>query len=140
MTYLQIISAAAKAAKVSAVLLYAICQHESNNFMYDFSMYDNGSPSYSACQIKESAARQLGFKGDAMQLRNPYIGIKYAALYLKYEESRYGDDWVKITSAYNSGTYIEGKIKNCPRNLRYINLVKEKLDESLRYKLDCKKE
>jgi soluble lytic murein transglycosylase-like protein len=140
MTYYQIISVAAKAAKVSAVLLYAICQHESNDFMYDYTLYDNGSPSYSACQIKEASARQLGFTGDAMKLRDPRIGAKYAALYLKYEQDRYGDDWIKIVSAYNSGTYTEGKIKGCPRNLKYLRLVQQKLPENLRYKLECKKE
>ena len=140
MTYLQIIGAAAKAAKVSAVLLYAICQHESNDFMYDFTLYDNGSPSYSVCQIKGSSARQLGFTGEAMKLRDPRIGVKYAALYLKYEQSRYGDDWVKIVSAYNSGSYIEGKIKGCPKNLKYLKLVQQKLPEELRFKLECRKE
>ena len=140
MTYLQIITAAAKAAKVSAILLYAICNHESNGFMYDYTLYDNGSPSFSVCQIKENSARQLGFTGDAMELRNPYIGIKYAAEYLKYEQNRYGDDWIKLTSSYNAGSYTEGKVKGCPRNLKYLNLVKEKLDKSLQYKLDCKKE
>ena len=137
-TYLSIITAAAKAAKVSAALLYAVCNHESNSFMYDYTLYDNGSPSFSVCQIKEASARQLGFTGDAMELRNPYVGIKYAALYLAYEYNRYGNDWVKITSAYNAGSYVEGKVKGCPRNLRYVNLVKEKLDKSLQYKLECK--
>lgn len=139
MTYLQIITAAAKAAKVSVVLLYAICNHESNGFMYDYTLYDNGSPSYSVCQIKEASARQLGYMGEAMKLRDPRIGAKYAALYLKYEQDRYGDDWVKLVSAYNSGTYIEGKIKKCPKNLRYLKLVQQKLPEELRNKLECGK-
>lgn len=140
MTYLSIIAAAAKAAKVSAVLLAAICNHESNGFMYDYTLYDNGTPSYSVCQVKENSARQLGFTGDAMELRDPKVGIKYAALYMKYEQDRYGDDWIKVTSSYNAGSYTEGKIPNCPRNLKYLKLVQAKLPEELRYKLECKKE
>jgi len=140
MTYLSIITSIAKSVGVSASLLWAVCNHESNGFMYDYTMYDAGSPSYSICQVKESSARQLGFKGKAMELRNPYVGIKYAALYLKYQQTRYGDDWVKLTSSYNAGSYIEGKVKGCPKNLKYIKKVQEKLDKSLRYKLECKKE
>jgi soluble lytic murein transglycosylase-like protein len=137
MTYLQIIGVAAKAAKVSAVLLYAICAHESNDFMYDYTMYDAGSPSYSVCQIKESSARQLGFTGEAMELRNPNIGIKYAALYLKYQQQRYGNDWIKLVASYNAGSYIEGKVKGCPRNLKYIRKVQQKLQKDLQRKLSC---
>lgn len=140
MTYLSIITAAAKAAHVSAVLLFAICSHESNGFIYDYTLYDNGTPSYSVCQIKENSARQLGFTGDAMKLRDPRVGIKYAALYLKYEQDRYGDNWSKITSAYNAGSYTEGKVKGCPKNLKYLKLVQAKLPENLRDKLECKKE
>jgi soluble lytic murein transglycosylase-like protein len=141
-TYLSIITAAAKAAKVSAVLLTAICSHESRSFTLDYSSYDNGSPSYSVCQIKANSGRLMGWKGtDEMELRDPRIGIKYAALYLKYEQDRYGsEDWVKLVSSYNSGTYNESnRVKGCPRNLKYLNLVKEKLPEDLRYKLECGK-
>ena len=138
MTYLQIIAGAAKAAKVSATLLYSICAYESNGFMYDYTMYDAGSPSYSVCQIKENSARQLGFTGEAMELRDPRVGIKYAALYLRYQQERYGNDWVKIVSAYNAGSYIEStKVPNCPRNLKYITKVKERLEKDLQYKLSC---
>lgn len=138
MTYWQIISAAAKAAKVSAVLLYAICSHESNGFMYDYTMYDNGSPSFSVCQVKLETAKMLGFKGNPMELRNPHVGIKYAALYLKYQQDRYGEDWVRLAASFNAGSYVEGKIKGCPRNLRYLQLVQKKLDNEHQHMLDCK--
>jgi soluble lytic murein transglycosylase-like protein len=141
MTYWQIISAAAKAAKVSAVLLYAICAHESRGFELDYSMYDNGTPSYGVCQLKSGTALMMNWHGkDPMELRNPRINAKYAALYLKYQQDKYGpNDWVKLASAYNAGSYQEGKIKGCPRNLRYIKLVREKLPRNLRYKLSCGK-
>ena len=137
MTYLQIITAAAKTAKVSAVLLYAICQHESNDFVLDYALYDNGSPSYGVCQVKENTARMLGFKGEAMELRNPYVNAKYAALYLSYQQERYSNDWVKLTASYNAGSYVEGKKKGCPKNLKYVRLVQQKLEKDLQAKLSC---
>lgn len=138
MPYLQIIQAAAKAAQVSAVLLYAICGHESRDFTLDFALYDNGSPSYGVCQIKEGTARMLGFKGSAMELRNPYIGIKYAALYLKYQQERYGDNnWCALAASYNSGTYTESKYVGYPRNLKYVRLVQRKLSQDYQSKLNC---
>lgn len=110
MTYLQIIVGAAKAAKVSSAVLYAICSFESNNFMYDYTLYDNGTPSFSVCQIKSGTAKLLGWNGkDEMELRNPYVGIKFAAKYLRYQMDRYDGDSCKAVAAYNSGTFIESK-------------------------------
>jgi soluble lytic murein transglycosylase-like protein len=142
-SYLSIITAAAKAAKVSAVLLYSICAHESRDFTLDFALYDNGSPSYGICQLKEGTAKMLGWKGkDPMELRNPYTNVKYAALYLKYQQDRYGsEDWCILASAYNAGSFIESSKKpTFPRNLKYVNLVKEKLDKSIQHRLNCGKD
>lgn len=138
MTYLQIITAAAKAAKTSAVLLYAMCAHESMDFNFDYTQYDGNSPSYSVCQIKEKTSRQLGFKGEAMELRNPHVGISYAAKYLRYQLDRYGNNWCKAVAAYNSGTFIESSKKpGLPKNLKYVHLVQEKLPKDLQRKLSC---
>jgi soluble lytic murein transglycosylase-like protein len=140
-SYLSLVTSAAKAAKVSTMLLYAVCAHESRDFTLDFALYDNGSPSYGVCQIKENTARMLGYKGKAMDLRNPHIGIKYAALYLKYQLDRYNNDWLQAVAAYNAGTYIESNKKlGCPKNLKYIKLVQEKLDKKLQNRLNCGKD
>ena len=139
MDYYSIIFSAAKAAKVSGILLFAICSHESNGFMYDYTAYDHGSPSYSVCQLKESTARMLGFKGKTEELRNQKVAIKYSALYLKYQQDRYGsEDWCRIVASYNSGSFIESK-KNPgkPKNLAYVKKVQKKLDEELRNRLSC---
>ena len=128
---------AAKVAKVSGVLLLALCSHESGGFKHNYAAHDNGSPSYGSCQIKKLTAEFLGFKGDPMLLNKPKINSHYAALYLKYQQSRYGDDWVKLVASYNSGSYMEGKVPNCPRNLRYLKLVQKKLPLDLREKLNC---
>lgn len=141
MTYTQIIYAAAKVAKVSGALLYAICQYESRDFTVDFTEYDNGSPSYSVCQIKEDTARMMGFKGKAEKLRDARVGVKYAALYLARQQDQYGDDWCKLVAAYNAGTYYESKRSpGYPRNLVYVRRVQKNLDEKLKNRLSCKEE
>ncbi len=140
MTYLSIISSGAKSVGISAYLLWSVCAHESRDFTLDYAMYDNGSPSFSVCQIKKDTAILMGWRGkNEMELRNPYVGIKYAALYLKYQQQRYGDDWIKIVSSYNAGSYIEGKVRGCPRNLKYLRLVQEKMSKEFKNKLECKK-
>jgi soluble lytic murein transglycosylase-like protein len=128
---------AAKMAKVSGVLLVGICSHESNNFTMTYSAYDNGSPSFGICQVKEDSARQLGFTGRAEELMDIKTNAHYAALYLRYQQNRYGDDWCRQTASYNSGSYIEGRNPGYPKNLNYVRLVQKKLPEDFKDKLSC---
>ena len=140
MTYLSIITNAAKVAHISVVLLYAICSHESRDFTLDFAEYDNGSPSFGVCQIKEATAKMLGFKGNAMELRNAVISTKYAALYLQYQLNRYNNNWCQAVAAYNAGSYLESEKKpGYPKNLRYVKLVQGKLRKDMQYRLECNK-
>jgi soluble lytic murein transglycosylase-like protein len=69
-----------------------------------------GSPSHGVCQIKYFTAVTMGFHGKPKELNDPKINAKYAALYLRYQEERYGDDWVQLTSAYNSGSDLPSDI------------------------------
>lgn len=134
------ILSAAKSVGVSGSLMLAVCSHESGNFTFDYAPHDNGSPSYGVCQLKLNSARQLGFKGQANELKKPIVSAKYAALYLKYQQGRYGQDWVKLTAAYNAGSYLPSdKVVGCPRNLKYIKLVQKKLPQTLQHKLRCGK-
>jgi len=138
MNVVNIILHAAKIAKVSGVLLLRICSHESNNFQFNYNAHDKGSPSYGVCQIKEATARQFGFTGKANALKNPKISALYAARYLAYQESVYGNFWVKMTAAYNSGRYNpSNRILGCPRNLQYIRLVQKKLPDEYKDRLNC---
>jgi soluble lytic murein transglycosylase-like protein len=138
MTYLSIITAAAKSAKVSVALLYSICSHESNGFILDYAQYDNGSPSFGVCQIKHETAKMFGFKGQPMELRNAEVSTKYSALYLKYQLDRYNGNVCKATASYNSGTYMESTKKpGFPKNLKYVRLVQKRLDKSLQPMLNC---
>lgn len=139
MTFLTIITAASKKVGVSASLLYAICSYESANFTDIHVHNDGGTPSVGICMVKEGTARMLGFKGTLKELENNHeINAEYAAKYLAYQEKRYGNDWVMLAASYNSGTYNPSDtVPGCPRNLKYVNRVKKKLEKILQYRLNC---
>ena len=97
-----------------------------------------GSPSYGSCQIKQATVEMLGFTGELKELMDPKINAYWAARYLKYQEKRYGNDWVKLAASYNAGSYNESsKVPGCPRNLRYIRLVQRRLPDNFKDKLSC---
>lgn len=132
------ILSAAKSVGVSGTLLVALCAHESGGFKQNYAPMDHGSPSFGSCQIKKATAEFLGFKGKSEELMNPKVNSKYAALYLKYQQERYGDNWVQLAAAYNAGSYNpSNKVVGCPRNLRYVKLVQKKLPDSLKDRLSC---
>ena len=136
MTYSMILPA--KAAKVSGALLLAICTQETN--LTNVVVYHDGSsPSYGVCQVKYDTAKMLGFKGRPNDLVNPATNAKWAASYLRYQERRYGtDNWCKLAASYNAGSYSEStKIPGKPKNLRYVKLVQNKIDDHLKHMLSC---
>lgn len=141
MDVITIILSAAKVAKVSGVLLLAICSHESSDFKLNYSPHDHGSPSFGSCQVKLETAKMLGFDGKPEELMNPQTNARYAAKYLAYQQNQYGDDWVMLTAAYNAGSYNPSpKVVGCPRNLKYVRLVQNHLPEEFKEKLECGKE
>lgn len=132
------ILSAAKSVGVSGTLLLAICSHESSGFKFNYAAHDHGSPSYGVCQVKLNSAVQMGFKGNPEDLKNTKTNSLYAAKYLKYEQDRYGDDWVKLASAYNAGSYNEShSVYGCPRNLKYVRLVRNRLPLKFKNRLNC---
>lgn len=139
MTYAALIIAAAQKAGVAAALLLAICTQESN-LTNAYVLHDGGSPSIGVCQLKYETAKMVGFKGRARDLMVPVINATYAAKYLAYQQERYGDDWHKLAAAYNAGSYNPStKIKGCPRNLKYVKAVKNKLDDYYHPRMACGK-
>ena len=101
-------------------------------------LHDGGSPSYGVCQLKQTTAEQMGYKGRPKDLMNPKINAYWAAKYLRYQLKRYGGDFCKASAAYNSGTYMESNVyPGKPRNLKYINGVKKYLDFNLHDKISC---
>jgi soluble lytic murein transglycosylase-like protein len=138
MDAVSIILSTAKTVGVSGSLLLAICSHESQRFKMNYNPADKGSPSYGYCQIKKETAFMLGFKGKANELNNPRTNAYWAARYLKYQQKNYGNDWVKLVSSYNAGSFNpSNKVVGCPRNLKYLKLVQKELPEHLKGKLDC---
>lgn len=74
------------------------------------------------CQIKESVARNLGYKGKIRELHhNPITNAFYAGKLLKYQLDRYNNDPRKAVSAYNMGRY-KGRHGN-PVNNTYVKKV-----------------
>ncbi len=141
MSITTIITGAAKVAHVSGALLLAICSHESNNFTLNYNANDKGTPSIGVCQVKLATARLVGFKGKPKDLMNASVNGKIAAMYLKYQQNRYGSEWLKLASAYNAGSYSESSIvPGCPKNLKYVKLVQKKLPVSLQKRLNCGEE
>lgn len=137
MAYETIILLAAKKAAVSGMLLLAICTHESRlkNVLVE---RDGDSPTFGICQIKYETAKMMGFSGKEKDLMIPQINAKWAAIYLKFQFDRYDENWHMAAAAYNSGSYNESKkVPGCPRNLKYINKVKENLPKTLRSKMKC---
>ena len=136
MNFFQIITGAAKSAKISGAILFAICSHESglhNKIVHR----DGGSPSYGICQVKLQTAKMFGYEGPAMGLMEPEINAKYAALYLRYQYKRY-QNWCQAIAAYNAGRYNESQIlPGHPRNLKYVRHVQRKLNSRLQKVTSC---
>lgn len=85
---------------------------------------DGGSPSHGLCQVKLRTARHMGFKGKALNLKDPTINAQIAAKYLRYQLDRYKGNWLKAISAYNAGSAI-------PNNQDYVNKVVSKVFNEL---------
>ncbi len=101
------IIAAAKAASLPPALLLSVCFVESG-FRNTISPTDGSSASYGVCQVKLSTARMFNPKVHASDLLIPQENARYAAIYLKYQLSRYGYDVRRAVCAYNSGSHFDG--------------------------------
>ncbi len=84
-------------------LLKSLCYVESKYKVTAVHKDDGpGGDSLGICQIKLSTAKEMGFKGNAKQLMQPHVNIKYAAKYLSKQLQRYGKI-NKAVIAYNRG-------------------------------------
>lgn len=135
---ISIILNAAKAAKVSGALLLAICTHESGLTNVTVP-HDGGSPTYGVCQVKFGTAKQLGFTGKASELMKPEVNAEFAAKYLAYQQTRYGNlNWCRLAAAYNAGSYNPSeKMVGFPKNLKYVHNVQKKLPVEFHRRMVC---
>lgn len=114
---------AANANNVPYRLLKAICKVESNLNPKALNPDDYGSPSYGLCQIKETTARLVHYRGPIRGLFNPYINANISARYLHKHLTKCNNDWVRAASAYNAGT-----CHRVIRNTKYVHKVMSKLE------------
>ncbi len=139
MTITTLILSVAKQVGISGQLLLAVCTTESNLNPNAYVYEDGNSPSIGLCQMKKSTARMFNASVTEKDLLDPKKNVYYSALYLKYQQKRYGDSWVKMVASFNSGSYNASRIPGCPRNLRYVRMVQSKLSPEYRYKMECRK-
>lgn len=103
-------------------LLSALCYVESADQVNAVHKDDGGGDSLGVCQIKETTAKIMGFKGAKRDLMNPVTNIYWAGKYLAKQLIRYNGNYFRAISAYNSGTYRRnrlGRVSNQP----YVNKV-----------------
>lgn len=90
-------------------LLSAVCYVESHHKYSVIRPHDGKGSSIGGCQVKLATAQFLGFKGVEEDLLRPNVNAVYAAAYLRYQLDRYDGDIRKAISAYNAGTFKEGR-------------------------------
>jgi soluble lytic murein transglycosylase-like protein len=129
---------AAKMAHIYGALLLAVCSYESSDFKMNYNPNDKGTPSHGICQLKESTARLVGFKGKTKDLMRPEVNAYYSGLYLKYQLQRYENNYCKAIAAYNAGSFIESeKFPTYPKNYTYVKRVKNKASKDLQKQITC---
>lgn len=96
-------------------LITAICTVETKGRVAAYTPRDGHSPSYGVCQIKESAARLVGFRGQPSALMDSSLNATLAAKYLKHQLNRYHSLKLAL-SAYNAGRAISA-------NRAYVDAV-----------------
>lgn len=121
--------------QIDLSLLYAVCSIESHCRSEAINKDDATSSrkargivehSFGMFQIKLATARSLGFTGGRKDLMKPEVNVWYAAKLLRHLYNHYGQNTVKVISAYNAGRYTV-------YNKKYVNKV---LQKYARYKID----
>jgi len=135
LAYLPEIDAAADRFSIDPALIAAIISRESSGE----SDARGAVGEYGLMQIRASTAALMGYTGQADQLLNPSVNIRYGTAYLRRQFDRYSDkpdtaQWA--VAAYNAGTayYERGRFANqayvesvvqyrWPRYARLINRI-----------------
>jgi len=129
---------AAKMAHVYGALLLAICSYESSDFTMNYNPNDKGTPSHGICQLKESTARLVGFKGKTKDLMRPEVNAYFAAVYLKKKYDNCHGDLCCAVASYNAGSYFESeKFPGFPMNYLYVKRVRGKANKDLQKQINC---
>ncbi|KTR05106.1 murein transglycosylase [Aureimonas ureilytica] len=115
--FADIIEREAKANGVPVELAHAIVSVESH-YRVDVT---GRAGEIGLMQIKPATARDMGFTGDATDLYNPIVNIKYGMKYLAGAERRGGGTLCGTILKYNAGHYSK---RMNPTSARYCEKVK----------------
>ncbi len=115
--FADIIEREARANGVPVELAHAIVSVESN---YRIEVTGRAGE-IGLMQIKPATARDMGFVGDATDLYNPEVNIKYGMKYLAGAERRGGGTLCGTILKYNAGHYSR---RMNPTSARYCEKVK----------------
>jgi soluble lytic murein transglycosylase-like protein len=99
----SLIANAAAVHQVPASWIRAVIEVESNWNPRAYNGSDPGGGAYGLMQILGSTARGLGYDGDFQNLFEPALNIDLGAQLLAELRGRFGDDFRRVYSAYNSG-------------------------------------
>ncbi len=118
-TFLIALTTAAKAASVPPLMLIAMCFNETG-LQNVVNVNDGGSASYGICQVKFKTAKMLSRAVKPSQLMHPQTNAHLAAMYLKYQLTRYEHPFCSV-NAYN-----RGHTASCTANINtaYVRKVK----------------
>lgn len=112
--YLTEIEAAGKSFDLDPALIAAVISKESGGDWDAVGDQDTRYPSYGLMQIRLTTAEMLGYTGDATDLLNPSVNVRYGSEYLRWQMDRYDGNVETAIAAYNTGTaYLKGdRFKN----------------------------
>lgn len=115
--FADIIAQEARRAGVPVELAHAIVKVESN-----YRVHVTGrAGEIGLMQIKPATARDMGFEGNASELYNPLVNIKYGMKYLAGAAKRGGGTLCGTILKYNAGHYSK---RMNPTSARYCEKVK----------------
>ncbi len=104
-------------------LLSAVCYVESGHTVEAIRHNDGIGDSLGVCQIQESTAKSLGYRGSKTKLwKDPKTNAYWAGAYLNKQLTRYDHDLYRAISAYNMGTHKTNK-KGSTINRVYVKKV-----------------
>ncbi|MBB3949179.1 lytic transglycosylase domain-containing protein [Aureimonas jatrophae] len=122
--FADIIEREARANGVSVQLAHAIVSVESR-YRVDVT---GRAGEIGLMQIKPATARDMGFEGDATDLYNPIVNIRYGMKYLAGAERRGGGTLCGTILKYNAGHYSRRMNPTSARYCEKVKLVLASLD------------
>lgn len=128
---------AADKAEVPRELVLAVCWGESNFRTKGVTHIDGDTLSHSICQVKLNSALWMDkmykhrVKATPQRLENLHVNAFYAAKLLKYQLTRYNDNWSLAVDAYNKGTAKSHNSKYVKKFYRYLKIIEKNVQSDI---------